>query len=353
MISYRGTDNLPVDSLFGYGVAAGVSDVNQGALASGFYRTVAGEIDPRTANISVTGHSLGGGLAGLVGAVYGKEGALFDNMPFEAAALSVPSPAQTTINPSFKQLVYGDADPWAVTISSGTDSKLQAYSLDGEFLAWARPLQQTPDTQLSIGTDVNLPGLDSGIAGGGLHSQSTQVIRLFFQEQDGSPTPGSWGSIAPQFWPVLYDPGFAQSIGMDAIQGISNSKGEYDGILRALIAYSAIDEGTRVFGDTGIRALYDDANELGAALSAAGAGSSIEEYAEEISQAFVQFSGQLALSKINQGDNELLDETQGVLRYDPVNGNLLVVDFRDDLWEAINNGVLPANDNVQERKLVA
>ena len=39
-----------------------------------------------TAQVSVTGHSLGGGLAGYVAALAGREAYAFDAMPFEFAA---------------------------------------------------------------------------------------------------------------------------------------------------------------------------------------------------------------------------------------------------------------------------
>jgi hypothetical protein len=73
VISYRGTDNLygNLSSLFtngdiwnGYGVGAGSPQGKQAELALNFYKSVAGAgVDPRTANIELTGHSLGGGLA--------------------------------------------------------------------------------------------------------------------------------------------------------------------------------------------------------------------------------------------------------------------------------------------------
>lgn len=141
IIAYRGTDSLPLDTAHGYGVGLGVPDVDQAVLAFGFYQMVADGVDPRLAPISVTGHSLGGGLAGLVGSVYGKEGVLFDNMPFELAANNTALSA--LLSPSFKALVYGADDPWAPTISSSSDSLLQTHALQGELLTWSRPLPHT------------------------------------------------------------------------------------------------------------------------------------------------------------------------------------------------------------------
>lgn len=76
VISYRGTDDF--DEASDYFSSLDVSNwllgtgnylVDQGVMALEFYNAVAGDpSDTRTANISLTGHSLGGGLAGLVGA---------------------------------------------------------------------------------------------------------------------------------------------------------------------------------------------------------------------------------------------------------------------------------------------
>ena len=73
VIAYRGTDDLVAwpwddkngsDIWNGWGVGAGSPHGKQAALAFQFYQTIAGAgADPRTANISLTGHSLGGGLA--------------------------------------------------------------------------------------------------------------------------------------------------------------------------------------------------------------------------------------------------------------------------------------------------
>jgi hypothetical protein len=88
VISYRGTDDVVADAATGFGLGVGDEDSTQGKLAAQFYRAVNGDsIDPNP-NIILTGHSLGGGLAGFVGTIYGAQFKLFDNMAFELAATS-------------------------------------------------------------------------------------------------------------------------------------------------------------------------------------------------------------------------------------------------------------------------
>ena len=102
VVSYRGTqfvtdatrsefeENAVLsDALGGWSVGAGLFGT-QGQLAIEFYREVVGtDNSPFDTNVSVTGHSLGGGLAGLVGSLYGLSGDLFDNMTFETTAATV------------------------------------------------------------------------------------------------------------------------------------------------------------------------------------------------------------------------------------------------------------------------
>ena len=91
VISYRGTDNIWADMQEGWPIDAfGNGQANQAELAYAFYQEVAGEDqDPFSANISLTGHSLGGGLAGLVGGVYGRETTGFDAMEYNDAVQEI------------------------------------------------------------------------------------------------------------------------------------------------------------------------------------------------------------------------------------------------------------------------
>ncbi|WP_395174946.1 MAG: Mbeg1-like protein [Labrenzia sp.] len=89
VISYRGTDT-PVfswdfldDVWNGYGVGAGSPEGKQAELAIKFYQSVR---DQGYTDIVLTGHSLGGGLAGMVASIYGEEAVIFDNMAFQDAA---------------------------------------------------------------------------------------------------------------------------------------------------------------------------------------------------------------------------------------------------------------------------
>lgn len=125
IISYRGTD-VPAswfwsdapgsDIWYGWTTGAGSPSSEQAELAIKFYQSVAGTgTDPRTANISLTGHSLGGGLAGFIGDLYHKTGVLFDNMAFELAAdktyayATVINTEKVTATPQDDKLIYSDA----------------------------------------------------------------------------------------------------------------------------------------------------------------------------------------------------------------------------------------------------
>lgn len=91
IISYRGTDNPDPTEFFdgdiwnGWSLGVGSSGSfysKQAELAFSFYNAVSGGADPLETNISLTGHSLGGGLAGLVGGIYHQQANIYDSMGF-------------------------------------------------------------------------------------------------------------------------------------------------------------------------------------------------------------------------------------------------------------------------------
>jgi hypothetical protein len=94
VISYRGTDNFSFSATpelgagdLGADVAIwfGATATTQQQMAIQFYKDVIGSgVDPHalSTNVSFTGHSLGGSLAGYVGGLYGKTGILFDNLTY-------------------------------------------------------------------------------------------------------------------------------------------------------------------------------------------------------------------------------------------------------------------------------
>jgi hypothetical protein len=130
VISYRGTDKnfsfLPdgegSDLVNGYGIAVGVTDAPQGVLAERFFHDVSASAQ---GIVTLTGHSLGGGLAGYVSSITNTKSVLFDNMPFGIAA-------------TLRAQQLGGA-----AFISGARS----YFVEGEILADAR----SGDLQRSIG----------------------------------------------------------------------------------------------------------------------------------------------------------------------------------------------------------
>lgn len=92
VISYRGTDNPSFfsdaesgggDIWTGWSVGLGSFLAEQARLAAQFFEAV----EDTTSNVlTLTGHSLGGGLAGIMASIYGRTATVFDSMPFGLSA---------------------------------------------------------------------------------------------------------------------------------------------------------------------------------------------------------------------------------------------------------------------------
>lgn len=356
VISYRGTDDFDsLDDFFtsedaanGWLLGNGNYNAAQGTLAIEFYKDVTAQVggpgdDLQTVDVSLTGHSLGGGLAGYVGALYGQDADIFDSMDYLSAAtnahfyasLSPSDPNYATLAAPLINLIYDGDPPWALDDNGVVASHIEGEALDSNFI------RQVPSQEYSIGDNVDLPGIDAI----GLHSMATMVMTLYADALADD----DWKLASQYFWPVLYSDAFALSIGAD-VPGQLATDDKHADILRQVIAYSAIDEGTRVFGDTGIVALYDDANDLGKALGVAGVSDQLVDRATDISRVLVQFGGQLALNRV-EGAHVPSPVEAGVLTYsDVANNRSLSIGFADDLWQAAGGGVLP--DMVARETLV-
>jgi hypothetical protein len=118
VISYRGTDE-PKDVLSGWTSLVGVIP-DQALLAAQFYQSVKAANPGIT--ITLTGHSLGGALAGFVGSLYGEKAVLFNNISFEL--VSDEAFARATITDAEIEALFSDPILQQVV----RDSRTQAIS---------------------------------------------------------------------------------------------------------------------------------------------------------------------------------------------------------------------------------
>lgn len=214
VISYRGTDN-PWD-IPDWATGGGDYWTDQTILAAQFYRTIAAN-NPAS-QITLTGHSMGGGLAGFVGSIYGVSGVLFDYMPYELAASRLYYNATPrfhpelgmymVIDPVARQEFYGNTEPPPVS-----NSQLSGYAVDGEILDYLRYSGMTP-------TELESPW------GGPIdrHSQSLLVILLYADQMDdaGGDADSKWANLGAYLIASLFSVEVAQAAGANSFQGTSS-----------------------------------------------------------------------------------------------------------------------------------
>lgn len=367
IISYRGMDDASIadivlggtlDTDNGIDVALyNTPETPQSKMAFEFYHSVMQEIsirnsDPDPTNnllsaVQVTGHSMGGGFAGLVGSAYGLKGVLFDNMEFEAAADEIDGYSAGPGNSDFEDLVLnGNA-----AINSDY-SKLKTIFMAGEFLSesGAYGHEDQVETARLAGLEL-FENADQVLGSVDLHSMDALVIRMFGMPSEMANQ--SWKNSAAFFWPVLFDKDFAEDIGIPA----ENVGGrlEADAKLRTMIAYTALDVGgapeTHPYGDVAIRAMYDDATDLGTILAlTVGTRSEFAlEKAALISQVFVEYAGWLAQKQVFQANTVSRDELGGVIDR---TSDVLSLDFTDGRWVTKDSGgVMPTGIKSREMLL--
>ena len=324
IISYRGTINPAIDALSAYSTAVGSYTSLQALEAVQFYQDVVGGGSSATldqlynGNVWLTGHSLGGGLAGLIASVYGQSAAIFDSMGFSLAASNLYLDTVTHTNSADaavgEQAYYlgGQQNPIS---ASGIDS----FQVEGQFLPGetGAPVNFT----YSLGNNVPLGGVQ-------LHSIALLVITMYADDADNG---DDWLNGAQYIFPGLYDDNIASKVGINT--GGTTGYDYASGKMLTMIAYSALDEGN-VFGNVAIKALLDDTADFGRLITSGNAAGYLQDQRVQaaIGEIVAEYAGLLAANKDTNPSN-----ASGVLTY-VSGGNKLTADFTHDRWTRADTG---------------
>ena len=354
IISYRGTDSplfeLP---LVDYPISANDDfDEAQVHLASQFFQSVADEVDSDT--ITLTGHSLGGALAGFVGSLYGQESTAFAPIDFFPAVqnfrllleryLAVKDTPEANTDMialpnmgTFNTVPFAEAQLTAMDISlndipaiSAQLTNYTSFHLSGEIAESARSVA-TPSTTILENLLPFMGGIDGVVGAIDAHSISLTAIGKYAEQQyvaNGVSELNFIPIIEPLFQ-ALFDNEIADAAGTTSLEGDSPEHAK----MRDAIAYSALDEGTLIFGNTGIRAFFDDANELGEQVLNGMLPTGHADSIPGLAEAIAQFAGQMALNKVNYTDHSNWKPEEGFLSTYESNGrDYLKADLRKELW---------------------
>jgi len=294
VISYRGTrfPGAPDwgDVKNGWTLSLGYAQASQAAMALQFYTQVQAQYAGGQ-DIVLTGHSLGGGLAGFVSDLTGSLADVFNNIAFGTSVVAQILSSDTSLGMSRPAYVFTGYDPTTGNYYRqvpGSSATVSQFITTGEVATGLRFLSGP----LSFALFVKQQGLDpvsaaalaaygvyldnttgrysqtlsSNVGYGGasptdLHSQSLMVLLLYANVSQLT----DWASVGTSLYNALFDDNIANAVGF-----VKEDIGWYSPSARmmAAIAYSALynpgaSDWSLVFGDTAIRALFDDENQLG------------------------------------------------------------------------------------------
>lgn len=377
----------------------------QPVYAQRFYELVTGntifptlEEGEQPSDVVLTGHSLGGSLAGHIGSLTGNQTTIFNEIPY--LGISITSAINNFINQNLdngveavvgalEQVLLGEEPnfggfsytpfilPQADTITSfrmtgevaagaralgpllGTlvslyvsrfTKKLQDRNsvevdengnpelevdldLVTQLIAAVYGIQAGPNSTVEeISSFVGLPNEFSDIFNTvNLHSQSLMTIDLFGRANNHT----DWRSIGTERFDALFDESIANLNGANDFGGYVGGAEK----MQIALAYSGLEGENLVFGDAGIRSLFNDLDQLGGVFDeeqddtrnpflendsifvepdpADSSGLPFITLKQALSNIAVQYAGALALNKVAKQDvldNEDLgfDPTQGV-----------------------------------------
>jgi Protein of unknown function (DUF2974)/RTX calcium-binding nonapeptide repeat (4 copies) len=337
VISYRGTDDA-LDGWNDFLTISGspISAPPQVRLAVQFYEAV--KAASPGVNIILTGHSLGGALAGIVGAIRGEDAVLFNNIAFEATAKFIRDEAAKDAGTMRADFYNGQVPP------ANDFSHIASFGVPGDIAGNTRGLQSTPVTaigsqtsgqNLNAVTDVGfipafmtspILGLASvGLAEINLHWQSFLVIKQF-AETNGFDA----------LWTQVYKP-VVVALYSNSIAEVAIGSPDYS-TMQKMLAYSTIENKTGlVFGNTAIHSLFNDVTELAKASAITSPLFGFDSQ-QAIANTLVEYASMLANRHVSQVDHA--ETIQGMLKLS-TNSQMLNIDMSDDTWDIL--GALPTS----------
>ncbi len=258
IFAYRGTDEPWSDGFTGWPLGSGWYDSpqSQADLAFGFFNDVMADISEPThefhyassADVVFTGHSLGGGLAGLVASINELPAFVFDSMPFTQAANKLYGDVTGPYNYLYwKALAYPDG-----IVHEPSFDLIQSAALENEALAplrWGTPFGPLGGAVLTSDIESQRIGQDEIKAGVitdiyDLHSQALLTIALHGGLQHSAQREAGGEAI----YHHLFDGALASRL------GFADSEA-----LRQMLAYTIDDADTAE-----LDGLFADMDQLGA-----------------------------------------------------------------------------------------
>src|SRR4051794_17645938 len=213
VVAYRGTDQIG-DVLGWLGGAGIVGWPTQFPAAESYFKAWG-----TTAHVSLTGHSLGGGLAGYIAAVNDKTAYAFDAMPFEFAAEGRYEQVHGFFGELFSNSASRYDDIHMVSTSGEVLSTIRALAPPVEAIAALAQFGPVAGALITTKAAIGIAAeqkvvLDSGVNFGldavSLHSASLVVLLQY--ASDNAHT--KWTAAAAPLMAALYDDGIASAVGI-------------------------------------------------------------------------------------------------------------------------------------------
>lgn len=314
VIAYRGTRfdganyTLPDagDVLNGWTLSAGFAQASQAQLAMQFYTDVTGAqvaLGQAPGSVILTGHSLGGGLAGFVADLTGLPADVFNNIPFGASVAGEALFAGGSLiglpTSSVNVRQFDIANEIAGYLRATGDAASVPLFLAELMPTWG--LLEAPIAagaaaedgfQLDQSTTSETLNSNAGAAASAscLHSMGLNALLTYADWKQYS----GWQTIGAQLYNAEFSDSLAEQIG---IPDSSPESGWYaaSGKMIAAIAYSAA-QGTSPFGQRAAASYFADADLLGNLVSSASPSSilSLPGVQQDLADILVQFAGDQA-----------------------------------------------------------